>query len=387
MQNIAILGSTGSIGKQALDVVAAHPERFAITALVAHQNDQLIEEQAKQCNPKLIVLVDENAAGRLAKRYRGSAQIISGEQGIMEAVTHPEVQTVLTSLVGFAGLKPTLAAIAAKKNIALANKETLVAAGELVIAEAKKYNVAILPVDSEHSALQQCLQGENKAAVRRLLLTASGGPFRGFHSDQLANVTIADCLRHPNWSMGRKITVDSATLINKGLEVIEAKWLFDLEYDSIEVVVHPQSIIHSMVEFVDGAVMAQLGQPDMRVPIQYALAYPERLPSKFPRLDFCQLQSLTFEKPDMLNFPGLALAYQAGRRGGTLPCVLNAANEVAVHAFLDGKLKFLAIPKLIAMVMDNHDVKAQPNLEQIYAADQWARQTAVRIMNEALDKN
>lgn len=377
MQHVAILGSTGSVGTQALDVIAANLDKFSITALAAYHNDRLLEEQINYFKPDLAVLVDKSAADRLIKRYRGPTSLLTGQDGLLAAATQEKTNIVLTSLVGFAGLQPTLAAIEAGKNIALANKETLVAAGELVTSLAKQKNVQILPVDSEHSAILQCLQGERKDSIKRLLLTASGGPFRGLTANQLANVTIGDCLRHPNWSMGKKITVDSATLVNKGLEVIEAKWLFGVEYDNIEVVVHPQSIIHSMIEYTDGAVMAQLGKPDMRIPIQYALSYPERLPSTFPRLNFRELAALTFEQPDTNTFPALNLAYLAGRTGGTLPCVFNAANEVAVHAFLQEKIRFIDIVELIKYVMDRHKIIVKPDLTELLAADEWARNCAV----------
>lgn len=374
MQNIAILGSTGSVGTQTLEVIAANRDRFSVSALAAYHNDRLLEEQINRFQPDLAVLVDKAAATRLIRRYRGATNILTGEEGLMEAAIVSKVQTVVTSLVGFAGLAPTLGAIQAGKNIALANKETLVAAGELVTAAAKARGVKILPVDSEHSALFQCLQGERSESVERLILTASGGPFRGMGREQLKAVTVAECLRHPNWSMGQKITVDSATLANKGLEVIEARWLYNIDYEHIDVVVHPQSIIHSMVEFHDGAVMAQLGLPDMRLPIQYALTYPERVKAAFPKLNFAQLAALSFENPDMTTFPALKYAYQAGKNGGTLPCVFNAANEVAVYAFLKGNLPFLAISELIYEAITKHEVIASPTLADLNHADAWARQ-------------
>jgi 1-deoxy-D-xylulose-5-phosphate reductoisomerase len=374
LKRIAILGSTGSIGTQALEVVAANPERFEVVALAAHHNDKLLAEQLDRYRPALAVLTDGAAAGRLRSRYDGPARILAGEEGLMAAATLAEADVVLTSLVGFAGLGPTLAAIEAGKTIALANKETLVAAGELVTAAAKRRGVAILPVDSEHSAILQCLQGEGRAGVRRLILTASGGPFRERAKETLPAVTVAECLRHPNWSMGRKITVDSGTLANKGLEVIEARWLFGVGYDEIDVVVHPQSIIHSMVEFVDGSVMAQLGRPDMRLPIQYALSYPDRWPAAFSRLDFTDLAALTFQPPDTDRFPALAMGYEAGRLGGTAPCVFNAANEAAVNAFLGGEIPFTAIAASIRAALDAHTVISAPALADLYAADAWARE-------------
>lgn len=376
MQHIAILGSTGSIGTQALEVIAANQDKFCVTALAAYHNDKLLEEQIEYFKPEIAVLVDRQAADRLIRRYSGATTILAGEDGLLAAATQPIVNTVLTSLVGFAGLKPTIAAIEAGKNIALANKETLVAAGQLVTTLAKQKGINILPVDSEHSAIFQCLQGENKEKINRIILTASGGPFRGLNMEQLQQVTVEDCLRHPNWSMGKKITVDSATLANKGLEVIEARWLFDVDYSQIDVVVHPQSIIHSMVEFIDGSVMAQLGKADMRVPIQYALTYPDRVVANYPKLDFKTLSALTFAEPDVVTFPALQLAFHAGRIGGTLPCVFNAANEEAVYAFLKGEIGFLDIVIVIRSVMEKHTLVATPELDDIYNADLWARTQA-----------
>lgn len=380
MQNIAILGSTGSIGKQTLEVIAANPEKYKVTVLAAYHNDQLLEKQIACFKPDIAVLAEESAAKRLKERYNGNTCILCGEEALIEAATFHKVDTVLTSLVGFAGLKPTVAAIKAGKNIALANKETLVAAGSLVMSIAREKGVHILPVDSEHSAVMQCLQGENPQDIQKIILTASGGPFRGFKNAQLENVTVSDCLKHPNWSMGQKITIDSATMVNKGLEVIEAKWLFNVNYEDIEVIIQPQSIIHSMVEFKDGSVIAQLGKPDMRIPIQYALSYPERWPSRFPKLDFTQLHSITFEKPDYETFRGLKLAFAAGCTGGTMPCVLNAANEIAVYAFLQKRIKFMDIAAIIEATMDNHTTVLKPDLDALYEADFWARSEAKRII-------
>lgn len=382
MKHVAILGSTGSIGTQALDVIAVNSGKYKVAALAAYRNEKLLREQIEYFKPKLAVLIDKQAADRMVATYRGKTKILVGEEGLLEAATCEQADTVLTSLVGFAGLTPTIAAIKAKKNIALANKETLVAAGELVISLAKEYNVSIYPVDSEHSAIFQCLQGANNKHIGRIILTASGGPFRGRTANELTQVTIDDCLRHPNWSMGRKITIDSATLANKGLEVIEAKWLFGVEYDQINVCVHPQSIIHSMVEFIDGSVMAQLGMPDMRLPIQYALSYPERIASSFPRIDFTALSALTFAEPDTVTFPALKLAYLAGNKGGTMPCVFNAANEVAVYAFLQGKIAFLDIAQIISYTMETHSLITMPDLEQIQSADTWARHCAQQALND-----
>ncbi|WP_371371225.1 1-deoxy-D-xylulose-5-phosphate reductoisomerase [Sporomusa aerivorans] len=382
MKHVAILGSTGSIGTQALDVVAANPGKYSVTALAAYQNEQLLAEQIEYYRPRLAVLIDKQAADRLTKIYKGTTTILAGEDGLLEAATNAQTDTVLTSLVGFAGLKPTVAAIKAGKNIALANKETLVAAGEIVMSLARTHDVHIYPVDSEHSAVFQCLQGEKKSSVRRIILTASGGPFHGRSTAELANVTIEDCLRHPNWSMGRKITIDSATLANKGLEVIEAKWLFGVEYDQIDVCVHPQSIIHSMVEYIDGSVIAQMGLPDMHLPIHYALSYPERSESKVPRLNFSSLSALTFANPDVETFPALKLAYMAGKRGGTMPCVFNAANEIAVQAFLAGEIKFLDIAQIIRYTMEKHTLTESPDLPAVHSADTWARQCSLTAVND-----
>lgn len=373
MKNLVVLGSTGSIGTQTLDVVRANPDRFHISVLVANRSDELLEKQIKEFQPELAVLSDEAAAKRLKERFAGKTRIESGRQAVIDAAVYPEADIIVTSLMGFAGLEPTMAALEAGKDIALANKETLVVAGELVMAKAKEKGCAILPVDSEHCALFQCLQGQDRAALEKLIITASGGPFRGKKADQLQNVTIKDVLAHPTWNMGQKITVDSASLINKGLEVIEARWLYDVDFDRIQVVVHPQSIIHSMVQYQDGTVMAQLGCTDMRLPIQYALTYPERVVSSFPRVDFYELAKLTFEKPDMDTFRGLKLAFEAGRTGGTMPCIMNAANEVAVEAFLRGESGFLRIYELIEAAMNAGEVVYKPSLEQLLEADRWAR--------------
>ena len=380
MKNLAILGSTGSIGTQTLDVVRDLPEMFRVAVLAANTSDKKLEAQIEEFRPELAVLADEAAAARLKARYKGATKILGGEDGLVAAAVFPAVDMVVTSLMGFAGLAPTLAAIRAGKNIALANKETLVAAGELVRREASAHGAAILPVDSEHSALFQCLQGEKREAVESLILTASGGPFRGRRKESLAGVSIGDCLKHPTWSMGRKITVDSATLVNKGLEVIEAHWLYDMPYDKIKVVIHPQSIVHSMVAFQDGAVMAQLGVPDMRLPIQYALTYPERMASTLARLDFARLGALTFEEPDTKTFRGLAIAIEAGRAGGTAPCVMNAANEIAVAAFLDGSIGFLDIYDIIEQTLSARSVRPAESFEILREEDAWARAYAARLL-------
>ena len=374
MKNLIVLGSTGSIGTQTLDVVREHPDLFHVSVLVANRSDELLEKQIEEFQPELAVLSDEAAYLRLKERYQGRTELAGGRRAVIEAAAYPAGEVVVTSLMGFAGLEPTMAALDAGKDIALANKETLVVAGELVMAKARELGRAILPVDSEHCALFQCLQGQDASAVEKLILTASGGPFRGRKAPELTEVTKSDVLAHPTWNMGQKITVDSASLINKGLEVIEAKWLYDVSYDQIDVVVHPQSIVHSMVQFRDGTVMAQLGCTDMRLPIQYALTYPERVESKFPRVDFFKLGQLTFMEPDLETFKGLKLAFSAGRTGGTMPCIMNAANAVAVEAFLKGQSGFLKIYDLIERAMDAGNVVYNPTLEQLLEADQWARE-------------
>ena len=319
MKNISILGSTGSIGRQTLEVAAANPEKLKVRALAAHKSDELLEQQIKQFEPDIAVLTDKDAAKRLADRYHGKTEILAGEEGLLAAATYEGADTVLGSMVGYAGLRPTLAAIACGKNIALANKETLVAAGSIVMEAVRKHGVSLTPVDSEHSAIFQSLRGGTEREVKRLIITASGGPFRGKKRSELENVTLAQCLNHPNWSMGQKVTLDSSTLANKGLEVMEAHWLFDMPYDKIAVVVHPQSIVHSLVEFCDGSVIAQLGVPDMRLPIQFALSWPERYDYSFEQLDLVAAGNLTFEAPDLEAFPSLKIAIDCGKAGGTLP--------------------------------------------------------------------
>ena len=380
MKNLAVLGSTGSIGTQTLDVVRSHPELFHISVLAANASDEKLEAQIREFEPELAVLSNEGAYARLKERYHGRTKLAGGRQAFIDAAAVPDVDVVVTSMMGFAGLEPTMKALDAKKDIALANKETLVVAGELVTRRAKEQGVRILPVDSEHCAFFQCLQGEKLDSVEKLLLTCSGGPFRGKKRADLEHVTVAQVLDHPTWNMGQKITVDSATLVNKGLEVIEAKWLYGVRYDQIQVVVHPQSIVHSMVEFHDGAVIAQLGAPDMRLPIQYALTYPERQPSDFPRLDFWKMQDLTFEKPDTETFRGLRFAYEAGEMGGTAPCVFNAANEVAVGAFLKGAIHFLDIYDIIEQTMLARETILGPTLEELFEEDRWARAYASKLL-------
>ena len=380
MKHISLLGSTGSIGKQTLEVVAANPDKLKVRALAAHRSDELLEQQIRQFEPDIAVLSDKDAAARLAARYHGKTKILAGDEGLLAAATYDGADTVLASMVGYAGLRPTLAAIECGKNIALANKETLVAAGSLVMAAVRKHGVSLTPVDSEHSAIFQSLRGGAEKEVKRLIVTASGGPFRGKKRSELENVTLAQCLKHPNWSMGPKVTLDSSTLANKGLEVMEAHWLFDMPYDKIDVVVHPQSIVHSLVEFCDGSVIAQLGEPDMRLPIQYALSWPDRFDYSFEQLDLVKAASLTFEAPDLEAFPSLKIAVDCGKAGGTLPCAFNAANEEAVNAFLHDKIRYLDIPYITAAVTQAHDNVAEPQIENIEQADAWARAEAQRVI-------
>lgn len=380
VKGLSILGSTGSIGVQALEV--CENLNINVVSIAANSNVKLMEEQIRRFRPKVAALFDEKAACELEILVGDTdTKVLKGLSGVLEAVTHPDADTVLTSVVGIAGLIPTMAAIEAGKNIALSNKETLVTSGELVMEAARKKGISIFPVDSEHSAIFQCLAGNREKDVSRLILTASGGPFRGYTKEQLEKVTVDQALKHPNWSMGSKITIDSATLMNKGLEVIEAMWLFNMPVSKIDVIVHPQSIIHSMVEYTDGSVMAQLGAPDMRVPIQLALTWPERMANPFKKLDFSNLSALTFEKPDMNSFRALELAYKAAIIGGTMPCAMNAANEVAVDLFLKGKITFLQITELIERVMDAHSVNSQPVLNDIIDTDREARKIARDIVN------
>ena len=381
MKNLAILGSTGSIGTQTLDVVRAHPELFHVSVLAANKSVDLFAKQVEEFHPELAVLSDETAYAELKERLAGKlagTTLAGGRQAFIDAAAVDDVDIVVTSMMGFAGLEPTMKALDAKKDIALANKETLVVAGELVTKRAKEQGVKILPVDSEHCAFFQCLQGERLDKIEKLLLTCSGGPFRGKTREDLKGATVSEVLAHPTWNMGKKITVDSASLVNKGLEVIEAKWLYGVDYDQIQVVVHPQSIVHSMVQFVDGAVIA----PDMKLPIQYALTYPERQPSAFPRLDFWQMQDLTFEQPDTETFRGLAFAYEAGRMGGTMPCTFNAANEVAVAAFLAGRIHFLDIYDIIEQTMMKRACTLSPTLEELFEEDRWAREYAAGLLEK-----
>ena len=379
-RHIALLGSTGSIGTQALDVVRDNTDRFEIYALVARQNVDLLAQQAREFRPEVVVIADEQYYAPLKEALADlPMKVWAGTDAIADVVQMAPVDVVLTAMVGYAGLRPTLAALEAGKAVALANKETLVVAGELVTATARRTGAPILPVDSEHSAIFQCLVGQDASAVEKVILTASGGPFRTTTREALADVTPAEALRHPNWSMGAKVTIDSASMMNKGFEMIEARWLFGLPPEQIEVVVHPQSIVHSMVQFADGAVMAQLGTPDMHLPIAYALAYPHRLRSAAPRLDFAQLSTLTFEAPDRERFRNLDYAYEAARRGGNMPCILNAADEVAVAAFLSGKIGFLAMSDLIAETMARTTFIATPTYDDYVQTDAEARRIATEI--------
>lgn len=365
MKKIAILGSTGSIGTQTLDIVRTNAD-LQVLALAAGSNVERMEEQVREFKPMLAVMWSEKAAKDLRERIKDlDVKVLWGMDGLTEAAVLPEVEVLVTAIVGMIGIRPTIAAIEAGKTIALANKETLVCAGHLIMPLAKEKGVSILPVDSEHSAIFQSMNGEPKNRIEKILLTASGGPFRGKTREELVNVRPEDALKHPNWSMGRKITIDSSTLVNKGLEVIEAKWLFDVALSQIQVVVHPQSVIHSMVEYADGGIMAQLGTPDMRLPIQYALFYPDRRPMAGKRLDFYELSQITFEKPDTENFKGLALAYRAAEAGGSMPTVFNAANEKAVNLFLEGKISYLQIAEIIEACMEQSRVIANPDVNQI----------------------
>jgi 1-deoxy-D-xylulose-5-phosphate reductoisomerase len=383
LKRIAILGSTGSIGRSALQVIEQFPNRFQVVALAAGRNVDLLIEQIQRFRPKVAAVLDQELANDLASRLPADigVEVFAGSQGYQNIANCTDADMVLSSMVGAAGLIPTLSAIRAGKDVALANKETLVMAGALVMEEVRRYQIRLLPVDSEHNAIFQALEGHRREDLKRILLTASGGPFLNLPKEQLESVTPAQALNHPNWEMGAKITIDSATMMNKGLEVIEAKWLFDLAVEKIDVHIHPQSIIHSMVEYVDGSVIAQLGMPDMRVPIAYALAYPERLKLDLPTLDLFSVQTLTFQEPDLGRYPCLDLAFNACKAGGTMPAVLNASNEVAVQAFLDKRIPFLAIARLVDKVMQEHELAPAKELEAILAADTWARRRAEAIIN------
>ena len=391
VKRIALLGSTGSIGQQTLDVVNHHPEKFQIVGLAAGGRGTILAEQIQQFKPAKVSLATEVAAKDLAANntFPSNPTFLHGAEGLLELATDPDVDLVIVATSGQHGFAPTLAALRAGKEVALANKEVLIMAGELVTAAARENHTQLRPIDSEHSAIWQSLRGEAfpitegeenwseaNPKVQRLILTASGGPFRTFSREQMANVTVEQAMKHPNWNMGPKITIDSATLFNKGLEVIEAHWLFGLDYDKIDVVVHSESLIHSMVEFIDGSIKAQLGTPNMRLPIQYAIGYPERLANDYPRLDWTKIRELHFELPDVERFPALRLAYEAGRKGGTYPTVLAAADEEAVSFFHERRLSYLGIPELVERVLNRHDVIQHPSLEDIASVDEWARRVA-----------
>ncbi len=379
VKNLSILGSTGSIGVSTLEIVEAHPEQFRVVAMTAGYNLKLLRQQVKKFRPEMVAVVNPED-GESLRQFVGDdgPEIITGVEGLIACACHADVDMVVSAIVGAAGLVPTMAAIEAGKDIALANKETLVTAGSLVMAAVARAGVKLYPVDSEHSAIFQSLEGHRERDVRRLILTASGGPFRDRDPDTFGEITLQDALAHPNWSMGRKITIDSATMMNKGLEVIEAHWLFKLPGEQIAVHIHPQSIVHSMVEYVDGSVIAQLGIPDMRTPIAYALSYPERLTLDLPPLDLCRLGQLTFREPDAQRFPCLTLAYEALDAGGSAPAVLNAANEIAVGSFLDGRISFVDIPGLIRSTLERHQVVVPGSMEEVLLIDRWAREETHR---------
>ena len=381
MKYVSILGSTGSIGTQTLDVIRQHPDQFKAVALVANKNIDLLESQINEFRPLIAGVVDEKAYTILKERYKGPTKLIGSKEALIAASTIQEATMVITAIVGAVGIEPTVEAVKAQKTIGLANKETLVAGGPLITSLAKAYNVPILPIDSEHSAIFQCLEGQHKSNVDSLILTASGGPLRTWSSERIASATAEDCLKHPTWNMGSKITIDSASLFNKGLEVIEAHWLFDFDFDHIDVVVHPQSIIHSMIRLNDGAILAQMGNPDMREPIQYALTYPKRMSLNMKHLDFKELLTLEFMPPRVDDFPALNLAYKVGKIGGFKPAVFNAANETAVYAFLDGKIVFSDIYKIVTAVLASMETDDEFTLDNLLAIDQWARIKALEFIN------
>ena len=382
MKRIAILGSTGSIGRQTVDVIRMHSDIMCASVLVAKSNVEALAQQAAILKPNRVIIADESLRDKLVSLLDGTGiQVLAGSQAIDDAVQYDDVDVVVAAMVGFSGFSPTMKAIQAGKNVALANKETLVVAGSLVMSAARQHGVSILPVDSEHSAIFQCLNGERHLSPRRVILTASGGPFRGWSHSQLQNVTPQMALKHPNWSMGAKVTIDSASMMNKGLEAIEASWLFDCDADHIDIVVHPQSIVHSMVEFDDFTIKAQLGVPDMRMPIQYALTFPDRLPSPAEPLDFAKFSNLTFERPDMDVFRNLPLALNAMRKGGNAPCIMNGANEVAVASFLQGRIGFLEMTDLINSVIDKATWIQSPSMDDFYQSDAQARRLASQFVD------
>ncbi|MEK6942958.1 MAG: 1-deoxy-D-xylulose-5-phosphate reductoisomerase [Nanoarchaeota archaeon] len=382
MKHISILGSTGSIGTQTLDIVRQFPNEFKIVGLSSNKNHELLLKQIKEFKPKAVAIMDKSKVDDLLNF--SPCQVYSGIEGLNKIATMQEADTVINSLVGSIGVEPTYNAIRAKKNIALANKETLVAAGSIIMGEAKKNQINLMPIDSEHSAIFQCLNGERINEVEKITITCSGGPFKKHTKEQLENVNAKDALKHPTWSMGAKITIDSATWMNKGFEVIEAHWLYNIEYDKIKVVIHPQSIIHSLVEFHDKSVIAQLGMPDMKTPIQYALSYPKRFSSMQKSLNLEEIKNLEFWEPDLERFPCLKYAYEAGNIGGTLPCVMNAANEIAVHAFLDNKIKFLDIARLIKKAMDSHNTIKNPSLKDILETDRKTKEETKKTIEEEI---
>ena len=379
MKNISILGSTGSIGKQTLDVIRAHKDRFRVVALSANSNIELLKKQIDEFNPLAVCIANKDDAEKL--ELQKQTEIFSGIEGMKKIASLDEADTVVNSLVGSIGILPTIEAIRHNKDIAMANKETLVTSGSIVMREAKKYGVMLIPIDSEHSAILQCINGNKSHDIRRIVITCSGGPFRNLSNDELQKVTVKDALTHPTWSMGAKITVDCATLMNKGFEVIEAHWLYGIPYESIEVVIHPESIIHSMVEFSDSSIIAQMSIPDMKLPIQYALSYPERIKNGFPSLDFTRLNAFTFAQPDTERFPCLEMAYEAGINGGTLPVVMNSANEVAVKYFLGNKIKFQEIPEIVKSAIENHTPIKNPDLDEILETD---KKTKIDVEKEIL---
>ena len=378
MKGISLLGATGSIGTQTIDIIRSNRDQFELVAIAVGKNLELTREIINEFHPKLVSVQNQADAAILQREFAGISKILSGDEGLIDVAVHPDANLFVNAILGSVGLVPTLNAIEAGKTIALANKETLVTAGHIVMTRARDRKIPVLPVDSEHSAIFQCLQGERQKNVERLIITASGGSFRDKTREELLDVTIEDALHHPNWSMGAKITIDSATMMNKGLEVIEAHWLFDQPYDKIDVLLHRESTVHSMVEFHDGSIIAQLGSPDMRIPIQYALTYPERTPTNAARLDLTELGTLHFQKMDFNRYRCLRFAYEAGRRGGTLPVVLNAANEVCVQAFLNGKIKFLEIEDVIEWALENHVPTANPDLDTILSVDQETREIVTK---------
>lgn len=382
MKKVTVLGSTGSIGVSALDVIEKNPGRFRVAALAAGKNIKLLHGQIDKFRPKIVSVSDLQSAAELRRQIKPGTRtkIVAGPEGLQEVASFAGADIVLSAISGAAGLLPTLAAIEVGKDIALANKETMVIAGDIVTEKAREKGVSILPVDSEHSAVFQCLQGQQHGNIKKIILTASGGPFLNYKKSELKKVTVSEALRHPRWKMGKKITIDSASMMNKGLEVIEAKWLFDLAMEQIDILIHPQSVVHSMVEFVDGSLLAQMGIPDMRTPIAYALTYPERIKNDLPLLDLAKTKNLEFLQPDVKKFTCIRLAYEAGTCGGTMPAVLNAANEVTVEAFLDKKIKFVDLPEIIDKVLSGHKVVKKPALEELLQADKWARMQAKEII-------